>query len=68
MGGKRKDGRFPAGSSLILKTVGAAVAPDRAGSAPHDEPAALSFVDRGGAAARRKIHPISLAIRPGPPR
>jgi hypothetical protein len=51
MGGMRKDGRFPAGSSLIFATSWAAVAPDRAGSAPHDEPAALCFLDRGVAAA-----------------
>lgn len=68
MGDKRKDGRFPAGSSLILVTAWAAVAPDRAGSAPHDKPAALLFDDRGGAAAIWKIPPISRAIRPGPPR
>ncbi|GAA1213728.1 hypothetical protein GCM10009608_58030 [Pseudonocardia alaniniphila] len=62
---KRKDGRFPAGSSLILVTAWAAVAPDRAGSAPHDKPAAPPFDDRGGAAARSKFPPISRAVRPG---
>jgi len=68
MGGKCEDGRFPADSSLLSATTWVAVAPDRAGSAPDDKPAALSFVDRGEAAARRKIHPISVAIRPGAPR
>jgi hypothetical protein len=68
MGGKRKDGRFPARSSLIVVTARAVVAPVRAGSAPHDKPSALSFVDRGDACARPKIPPISLAIRRGPPR
>lgn len=68
MSGKREDGRLSAGPSLIFITAWAAVAPDRAGSAPHDKPAALSFVDRGGDAARRTIHPTSVTICPELPR
>jgi hypothetical protein len=68
MGAKRKDGRFSAGSSLLFATAWAAIAPDRAGSAPHGKSAVLAFVDRGGAGVRRKIRSISLATRPGSPR
>jgi hypothetical protein len=68
MGAKRKDGRFPAGSSLLFATAWAAIAPDRAGSAPHGKPAALPFVDRVGAGVRQKIHSISVATRSGSPR